>query len=234
MLFNDIIAYLLPNVAFLFIISIYFLYKNVILGSGFIFGNICLILYLLYNWNDMLFHIEESEKYVVETESYLQEILNNIDKIIYRGQTEKEIDIFSNKTDNSKDKVFEFYSNSNYHATIMYIIVFIIIFCTIGYLIFLYFEKQIDLTIFITFFTIILLYRDKMINTIQQVPDFIEFIGRTESLLTHFKNMDSAFEILNNANYKETKLEFKKIRFENVSFSYGASQVICESKTDSI
>lgn len=220
MLFNDIIAYLLPNIAFLCIISIYFLYKNSVLGAGFIFGNIILILYLLHNWNDMLFHIEESEKYVIETESYLQEILNNIDKIIYRGQTANEIDIFSDKTASSKNKVFAFFSNSNYHATIMYIIVFIIIFCTIGYLIFLYFKKQIDLTIFITFFTIILLYRDKMIYVIQQVPDFIEFIGRTESLLTHFKNMDSAFDIINNTNYKEIKLDFKQIRFKNVCFAY--------------
>ena len=220
MLFNDIIAYLLPNIAFLFIISIYFLYKDAVLGTGFIIGNIFLILYLLYNWNDMLFHIEESEKYVIETESYLQEILNNIDKIIYRGQTANEIDVFSNKTTNSKNKVFAFFSNSNYHATIMYIIVFIIIFLSIGYLIFLYFKKKVDLTIFITFFTIILLYRDKMINVIQQVPDFIEFIGRTESLLTHFKNMDSAFDILKNTTYKELELDFKHIQFENVCFSY--------------
>ena len=59
-----------------------------------------------------------------------------------------------------------------------------------------------------------------MIYVIQQVPDFIEFIGRTESLLTHFKNMDSAFDIINNTNYKEIKLDFKQIRFKNVCFAY--------------
>ena len=169
MVFNDLITYILPNLTFLFIISIYFLYKNVLFGILFIFGNIVLILYLWLNWDNMLEHNEEYEKLVGENEAYLLEILNNIDKIIYRGQTDAEIEIFETKTNKSIDVAFNFYSSTNYHGTIMNIIVFILIYCCIGFLIYLYFKKKIDLTIFITFFTIILLYRDKMITIIHVI-----------------------------------------------------------------
>jgi len=225
MVFNDVITYLLPNITFLIIISSYFLLKNTIFGVSFIIGNLLLLIYLYLNWEKMLVYNEDYEKHVNETESYLQEILNNIDKIIYRGQTLNEIDIFSDKTDKSINKAFDFYSVTSFHGTIMNCMVFIIIFLSIGYLIYLYFDKQIDFTIFVAFFTIILLYRDKMITIIQQIPDFIEFLGRSDSVLVHFKNMENDYDILkqNENKYKSMNLEFNKIHFENVSFGYQSS-----------
>jgi ATP-binding cassette subfamily B protein len=225
MVFNDAITYLLPNISFLIIISSYFLLKNTIFGVSFIIGNILLLMYLYLNWENMLVYNEDYEKHVNDTESYLQEILNNIDKIIYRGQTLNEIEVFSDKTNKSINKAFDFYSVTSFHGTIMNCIVFIIIFLSIGYLIFLYFEKQIDFTIFVAFFTIILLYRDKMITIIQQIPDFIEFLGRSDSVLVHFKNMENSYDLLkkNEKQYKKVNLEFSKIYFENVSFGYQSS-----------
>ena len=222
MVFNDMITYLLPNISFLIIISSYFLLKNTIFGVSFIIGNILLLTYLYLNWENMLVYNEDYEKHVNDTESYLQEILNNIDKIIYRGQTLNEIEIFSDKTDKSINKAFDFYSITSFHGTIMNCMVFIIIFLSIGYLIFLYFDKQIDFTIFVAFFTIILLYRDKMITIIQQIPDFIEFLGRSDSVLVHFKNMENSYDLLkkNENQYKKVNLEFNKIHFEKVSFGY--------------
>jgi len=222
MVFNDFITYLLPNITFLIIISCYFFIKNTIFGVSFIIANLLLIVYLYLNWENMLVYNEDYEKHVNDTESYLQEILNNIDKIIYRGQTLNEIDIFSDKTDKSINKAFDFYSITSYHGTIMNCMVFIIIFLSIGYLIFLFFNKQIDFTIFVAFFTIILLYRDKMITIIQQIPDFIEFLGRSDSVLVHFKNMETSYDLLkkNEKQYKKTDLDFQTIEFENISFHY--------------
>lgn len=225
MVFNDVITYLLPNISFLIIISSYFLLKNTIFGVSFIIGNVLLFTYLYLNWENMLVYNEDYEKHVNDTESYLQEILNNIDKIIYRGQTLNEIEIFSDKTDKSINKAFDFYSVTSFHGTIMNCMVFIIIFLSIGYLIYLYFDKQIDFTIFVAFFTIILLYRDKMITIIQQIPDFIEFLGRSDSVLVHFKNMENSYDLLkqNENKYKSINLEFNKIHFENISFGYQSS-----------
>lgn len=219
MVFNDIITYILPNITFLMIISIYFLYTNLIYGSLFIIGNILLFIYFLFIWKTILNDNEEYEKYVNANESYLMEILNNIDKIIYRGQINNEINIFNDKTNKSIDMAFKFYSNTNFHGIIMNIIIFFTLFACIGYLILLKFEKKIDVTIFITFFTILLLYRDKMITIIQQIPDFIEFLGRSDSVLKYFKNMED-YEEVYNKKYKNVDLKFETIKFEDVNFKY--------------
>ena len=220
MVFNDVITYLLPNITFLLMIAIYFLYNNLIFGSIFVIGNILLVLYLSFNWNNMLSHNEEYEKYVSDNEGYLVEILNNIDKIIYRGQTTNEIDIFSGKTDKSIDTAFRFYSNTNFHATIMNIMVFIIMILCLWYLIQMTISKQITITTFITFFTILLLYREKSLTMIQQIPDFIEFLGRSDSVVKHFQNMAEDYTQFMKTNYIEKPLQFNKIRFENVDFKY--------------
>jgi ABC-type bacteriocin/lantibiotic exporter with double-glycine peptidase domain len=228
MVFNDVITYLLPNITFLLMIAIYFLYNNLIFGSIFVIGNILLVLYLSFNWNNMLSHNEEYEKYVSDNEGYLVEILNNIDKIIYRGQTTNEIDIFSGKTDKSIDTAFRFYSNTNFHATIMNMMVFIIMILCLWYLIQMTISKQITITTFITFFTILLLYREKSLTMIQQIPDFIEFLGRSDSVVKHFQNMAEDYTKFMKTNYIEKPLQFNKIRFENVDFKYkqGVSYVL--------
>jgi ABC-type multidrug transport system fused ATPase/permease subunit len=167
----------------------------------------------------MLHHNTNYEKYVNETESYLQEILNNIDKIIYSGEVDNEINTFSEKTDKSIKHSFLFYSNMSFHNIVMLIMTYIIIFLCIGFIIYLYFDKQITATIFITFFTIMLFYRDRMMGVINQVPDILEFMGRTDSVLKHFKDMENYYDI-RDKKYDIVDLPFKKIRFENVTFQY--------------
>jgi ATP-binding cassette subfamily B protein len=63
---------------------------------------------------------------------------------------------------------------------------------------------------------------------IQQIPDFIEFLGRSESVIKHFKNMSEDYTNLLNKEYNLIPLEFNKITFENVSFKYknGFSNVL--------
>ena len=223
MVFNDIITYLLPNITFLLIVAIYFLYKNAIFGIGFIIGNIILVLFMWWHLQFIVKHNEEYEKQVTESESYLIDILNNMDKIVYRGQVNSEIEIFSDKTNKSIDMAFSFYSNTSYYGTIMTSIVFVILFSCIAYLIYLFFHGKIELTIFITFFTILLLYRDKMITIIQQIPDFVEFVGRSESVLKHFNNMDYKNVSLHKEKKildQNTSLTFDTIQCVNVNFNY--------------
>jgi ABC-type bacteriocin/lantibiotic exporter with double-glycine peptidase domain len=223
MVFNDMITYILPNLTFLLIVSFYFLYKNIIFGGIFVIGNIIFLLYLLYNWNSMMKYNNDYEKYVGDNESYLVEILNNIDKIIFRGQVNSEIETYSEKTNTSIDKAFSFYSNTNYHGIIMTIIMFITIFVCLGFIIYLFLKNKLDLKVFITFFTIILLYREKMMTIIQQIPDFIEFFGRSEAVLKHFKSM--SIDIFKETKkYNHIELPFKQIRFENVSFKYTSNE----------
>jgi ABC-type branched-subunit amino acid transport system ATPase component len=58
-----------------------------------------------------------------------------------------------------------------------------------------------------------------MMGIINQVPDILEFMGRTDSVLKHFKDMENYYDI-KDKKYDALDLPFKKIRFENVSFQY--------------
>jgi ABC-type bacteriocin/lantibiotic exporter with double-glycine peptidase domain len=205
-------------------VGLFFLYKHFALGLIFALGNILLTVYFLYYWDDMLMHSEAYEARASESEAYMIEILNNIDKIIFRGQTENEIGEFSNRVEKSADASIKFNANVNDHGTIMYIIAYIFIFVFIFELVRLYFQKRVDFKIFITFFTIILLYRDKILSIIQQLPDFIEFLGRTDSILKHFEDMKDKYdEVLENRQYEDHDLPFENIRFENISFQYSTN-----------
>lgn len=224
MVFNDVIIYLLPNFSFLSMVGLFFLYKHFLLGLIFASGNILLTIYFLHYWDEMLEHSEAYEQRAAESEAYMIEILNNIDKIIFRGQTESEINEFSERVEKSKDASIKFNANVNDHGTIMYGIAYTFIFAFIFVLIRLYFQKSIDLKIFITFFTIILLYRDKIMSIIQQLPDFIEFLGRTDSILKHFEDMKDKYDdILNKREYPQHDLQFHSVKFENISFQYSTN-----------
>ena len=61
-----------------------------------------------------------------------------------------------------------------------------------------------------------------MMGIINQIPDFIEFMGRTDSVLKHFKDMENYYDIKKKI-YYPVDLEFKNIRFENVTYKYKTS-----------
>lgn len=228
MVFTDIITYLLPNITFLLILFLYFLSKSITFGTIFILGNIMMFGYLFTTWESMKKSNEDYEIAVNDNEVYLLEILNNIDKIIYRGQTKNEMDIYETKSKNTVKSADDFYTSTNNNAIGMNIILHIVIFICIGYLISMYFNKNLSVTMFITMYTILLLYRDKMIAIIQQIPDFIEFIGRSDSVLKYFKHLDNNYMIIDKMydnKYEDVDLEFNTIRFENVSFKYSTSNV---------
>ena len=228
-LFFDLVTVIIPMLAFLTIISTYFCYKNMTFGSLFIVANICIVLYLAYFWKDMAKSKNEHEVKINANEKFIIDILNNIDKVIYRGQTINEIDQFSQMTDEGIQSGLSFLSYTTFHMMVMTAFVYGILFSSIWYLIKLKFKKKIDSTIFITFFTILLLYRDKILNAIQNMPDYLEFIGKLEYILDDFNAMlgkkQNIHDIITKT-YMPITIEFKKIQFRNVSFTYTNKEAI--------
>jgi len=217
--FNSIIGTLIPNITLLIIVCLYFLYNNLTFGFIFLLGNLIIISYIIFFWKQMMVYNNKFEEGVVSNESYIVEILNNFDKIIYRGESNNEIKKLWKKTEDVIELGYNFYKNNANHSLIMNICIFLLIFILIYYLIYLYINKNIDSTIFITFLTILLLYRDIILSTVQQIPEYIEFIGRSAMINHIFKDFDF------NKNYKENeyidhKLEFNTILFENINFKY--------------
>lgn len=226
MISSDVITFLLPVFFFLVVIIAYFLYHLPKLGTGFLIGNLAIVAYLYFVWNDMIEKNEIYEEGAVKTESYLLEILNNIDKIVYRGQTGQEIGVFETMTGNTIEKAYDFYSNVNFHGTVISVIIYLIIFAFIAYIISLYFDKTIGGVLFITFMSIIILYRDKMSTIIQQIPDFVEFLGRSNSVMKYFNHM----KLDGSKEYDPVDLPFDTIVFENVSFQYKANNSLLFDK----
>jgi ATP-binding cassette subfamily B protein len=220
---NDIITYVLPYATFVIIICMYFCYKNLLFGLGFIIGNICLISYCFLNIDELVKYNNKYEKIVVENESYLIDILNNMDKIVYRGEIDNEIKTFWTRSDNAIEAAYDLFKIENYHQFIANIIIYIILFISIACLTILTLDKKIEITIYLTFFTILLLYKEKMGTLLQQVPSYIEFIGRADSVLQYFKNTEKDYLKTQKIQYKKHELEWNSIQFKDVSFEYKSS-----------
>jgi len=224
--FNNIITFLLPNITLLIIVFIYFFYMDYSFALLFLFFNLLIVLNIYIMWpkimkNNLIFE-EDSNNNERET----SEVLNNIDKIIQRAQSKNvinDLDISNNKI---KDSSYNFYNSSNNCTTVVNIILFFTIGILIFYLIKLYFNKTISITVFITFFTILLIYRDRISSIIQQLPDYIEFIGRCNSVLGNFANYKDEYLKTNNKKYIKYDVNFNTIRIQNLSFYYSADKEI--------
>ena len=222
-LFSNFISVLIPTIAFLVVISGYFLYKNSFLGLFFLLGNICIFVYIFLFWEKMLEFKNKHETKINDNEKYIIDILNNIDKVIYRGQTVNEIEVFNTKTVEGVELANSYMTYISNHTAIMNAMVYLIIFVALWYLIQLRSTNDLDIITFITFFTILLMYRDRMLSTLNDIPEYLEFIGRIDYILVIFNQMlgdkQDMAKIMDKV-YDGHTLGFSRIRFENVSFKY--------------
>lgn len=217
--FTDLILYILPNIVFVIMVCLYLFYYDLTLGTIFMIGNLSIPFYLLFVKDTMFDTNRKYEKSVNETETYLQEILNNIDKIIYRGQVDSEIDNFADKTKKSTNDAYDFYHKSNNYGIVMTVLIYLTMFAIVWHLITMFYKKNMNSTEFITIFTIIILYREKISTIIQQIPDMVEFIGRSNTVLTRFEKMGINYLTTKN-NYKTVDLPFNTFQFKDVCFKY--------------
>jgi len=221
----DLLSTIIPFIAFIIMVAAYFMYKNVFLGLFFIISNIMIGLYIAYFWNDLLKEKTDQEYNFNKIEKHIIDIFNNMDKVIYRGQVNEEINTFSVKTEEIVSSTLNYLYNISNHIVILSIIIYILIFLYIGGLIKLVLSKEITSTIFITFFTILLLYRDHILGIINNLSDYLEFTGRIKHMSTELDDMLSTdgkiLDNIINTEYEQVNLSFKSIRFANVNYSYG-------------
>lgn len=228
-LFFDLITVIIPTLSFLVIIAGFFTYTLAPLGLLFIFANLLIFLYLWWFWDDLTKEKSKHETKINVNEKFIIDILNNIDKVIYRGQNKNEIQKFETMTKECIQSGVQFLSYTTNHVMAMTGIVYLTIFGGIYYLIQKFYssKKPLSPTTFITCMTILLLYRDRMLGTIQNLPDYLEFIGRINYIMDDFKKMigenKDMREIIEKA-YPEVKLDFTHIEFKHVGFKYNDAQ----------
>jgi ABC-type bacteriocin/lantibiotic exporter with double-glycine peptidase domain len=126
-LFFDIITVIIPTVAFLLIISLYFLYENTIFGISFLIANLVLFYYIYVNWNDLTKVKNEQETIINKNEKFIIDILNNIDKVIYRGETVNEINNFTTLTDKAINTGIDFLNLISNHTSLLTFFVYLLI-----------------------------------------------------------------------------------------------------------
>jgi len=220
--FNHLINNLIPNLTLILIISIYFIYNNSIFGIIFLLGNILIISYLSLFWNELTISNDTYEESIIDNESACSEVLSNFDKIIYRGEIHNELNELYNNSKNVINKANIFYKKTIKHSSIINIIIFLLLFILIYYLIHLYIHKEIDSTLFVTFLTILLLYKDILLNSTNEIADYIEFIGRGKLLNIVFEDIPININKIDNdpLENKKYNMDFNTILFENINFKY--------------
>jgi ABC-type bacteriocin/lantibiotic exporter with double-glycine peptidase domain len=221
MLFNTIFSMILPDTGFILIVAGFLLLTQPIFGAVFLTGNIIIAAIIAFNWVFMC----EKNKLAVETEydneASLLEIMHNFDKIIYRGQTEYESSMFESKSKDAFKKALEFQNTMENYGLFINIIVSIIVAIILWWIIAAFYKKEVTATYFITVMTMMVLYRDKMSGVVQIIPDCVEFIGRTNTVLKHFK--DISLDRVENV-FLPKELPFHSIEFKDVAFKYKTSE----------
>jgi len=236
---NDLFTYLLPSIIFIFVVFCFFTYCDFKMGSVFILANIFLICYIIFITPTIISKNTTYENDVNKNESHVLELLNNMDKIIYRGQVKNEEDELKKISDTTIDKSNDFYLYVNTQETILVFMMYAIIAMFLVYNIQRIKNKKIDKVLFVTFVTIILLYREKIGIVIWQIANLAEFSGRAKAVLHHYndailmnelskstvksqhtKQIEHKDYLFSEIKYKPVSLEFNKITFKNVSFKY--------------
>jgi ABC-type bacteriocin/lantibiotic exporter with double-glycine peptidase domain len=132
------------------------------------------------------------------------------------------MDRFKEIIDDLKNKTLEYYVTIDRDRDVMLFYSNIIV---IGFLYFSIhgvFSKNIDKKTFITFVSIIILYRDKMEVLLEQFCEFVDFYCRTALLEKHFSKFDnSQLNTYHDSKVKELwDLPFYRIQFQDISFQY--------------
>ena len=229
---SDVIAYVLPNFMYLMVTTCYFLYLSPVFGVIFLIGNIVLFSFFFSQYNSLLHENESYEAEVHHTDSYMIDILNNVDKIVYRGQMPKEVEEFGKASDKNRESGFKYYQETNNVVTIMLFIVLCIVLLSLAYMIYMFLDGKISTISFISSFSILLLFREKMGVLAEQLPDFIGYIGRMNAQLHHFEHVSKHLkEVMREGRFKgQKKMEFKKIEFKDVTYKYGQGKMVFENR----
>lgn len=224
---SNLINLIIPFFSFLIIIFLYFLYNVPILGCFFIISNVMICLYLYINWKTLLIKKQKNEIEINNYEKYVIDILNNADKVIYRGEISNEIKKINIQSDNVITDSINFLIYANNHIFIIIIIIYIIIIIFMYNLILLYYKDKLKINVLLTLFSILFLYRDKMLGVIQNIPDYLEFIGKIDYIVNDFNNILNDKVYLNSAIYKsysQNIIKFETIEFQNINFNYDKSE----------
>lgn len=230
-MFSSLLSSFIPNLSLLFVVFIYFLIKDLYIGSIFLLGNVLIILTLFYFIPDIMIYNQKYEKEVTRSEGSVIDILSNIDKIITMGQSKKEVKNLKEDIKQTIDTSIRFFKETNNKTGLMTFIAYITIISCMFFLFYKYRNNHISKLMCVDILTILLIYREKITMIINQVPDYLEFYGRSKYSVSLFNKIMSIKDPV----YNNIALAFNEIQFVNVSFKYPeTSRIVLKNFTSKI
>ena len=228
---SDIMAFFVPNLLAILLIFIYFLFVDYKLSSLFLAGNLLIVFAFLFLFNHLIAKNKECEKETQVTDGLIIDLLNNMDKIIYRGKIDEESEELKNLSDRIQNYGVEYYNLTNLVSTIMTFMLMILFLLSFGYLLKLVQDKKITNVKFMSSITILMLFRENIAKVFEQLPDFAGFVGRMDVAFKYFQNVSEQLDdIKNKKNFKSRKLEFDNIEFKNISYKYSNGGQVFKNK----
>jgi ABC-type bacteriocin/lantibiotic exporter with double-glycine peptidase domain len=223
--FYRLLVHMFPDIVFMFVINLYFLYVSVPMGIMFLIANVFLLIYMFTGWSEIMEDRKDYEINANDNEKYLIDMFNNIEKIIYRGKGNDEIYNYSEKSESSTEKAIKFYKNVDNRILLLNFILSATTFLLIAGMFYLKINKLVSIENFIALFTVILLYRDRMSGCYESLVDYIEFFGKLEYVIDSFIELIGEYEETSDKIYNSIDLQFDNIRYENVSYKYRGTDV---------
>ena len=232
---SEVCGYLLPNIMLLVVVSVYFFSVNPLLSLAFFASNIIILLTFKYIFGHLIEENINYENKNIETDSAMVDMLNNMDKIIYRGKTNDASNKMYKLADQSSQSAIQYYDFTNKYSSAISMFILAVFLGSSGYLLRLLMNKKISHIDFVTSLTILMLYREKLSVVTEEIPDFAGYIGRLNVTLSYFEhitnNLDAILEKKKSFTTDESHLKFQKFRFENVSYKYSTGKYVFTEKS---
>ena len=231
----DVIGYMVPNIIYVLIIGVYFLFIDPSLMTIFLSGNVLILLVFYFSFDYLLNKNMEYEELIQRSDGIIIDLLNNMDKIIYRGRVNEESEKFKDLQDKNIQHGKDYYLATNRISSIMSSILMVIFLFSLTYLIKLVINKKISKVSFIASFTILNIFKDKLWSVFEQIPEFAGYIGRMNISFKYFKEVSEQLDlILDKKKYSDPKLKLDNIKFENIVYKYSNGKTVFDNKNVTI
>ena len=231
----DVIGYMVPNIIYVLIIGIYFWFLDPSLMTIFLGGNSLILLIFYFSFDYLLNKNMEYEELTQRTDGIIIDLLNNMDKIIYRGRVNEESEKFKDLQDENTNHGKDYYLATNRISSIMSSILMVVFLISLTYLIKLVINKKISKVSFIASFTILNIFKDKLWSVFEQIPEFAGYIGRMNISFKYFKEVSEQLDlILEKKKYSDPKLKLDTIKFENIVYKYTTGKTVFDNKNVTI
>ena len=234
---SDIVSYIIPDIVFALVVSFYFFQLDFLLSIIFLLGFSLSLLYYVFTFHKTFQDNNTYEKSFHKFEKEILDILNNIDKVIHRAEIHNEGKNIEKLANSNSNDGINYQHNANIINSNMHIIIMIVYLLSIGYLIKLILSKKISHVSFVTSLTLLMVFREKIVGLLEQIPVITGYFGRMENALKNLKHITKNFDefIVNDKKIEKHKLDFNNIKLENISFSYTDSKnKIISNKTINI